>query len=90
MIPWLENFLALLLQILLMAIFVRVLLTWLPIDQSNPIVRVLFDVTEPVLAPFRRVIPRIGMFDLSPIAAMLIIQLILQNLPQIFRGFSAG
>jgi YggT family protein len=90
MIPWLENFLALLLQILLMAIFVRVLLTWLPIDQSNPIVRVLFDVTEPVLAPFRRVIPRIGMFDLSPIAAMLIIQLILQNLPQIFRGLNAG
>jgi YggT family protein len=90
MIPWFENFLALLLQILLMAIFVRVLLTWLPIDQSNPIVRVLFDVTEPVLAPFRRVIPRIGMFDLSPIAAMLIIQLILQNLPQIFRGLNAG
>ena len=90
MIPWFENFLALLLQILLMAIFVRVLLTWLPIDQGNPIVRVLFDVTEPVLAPFRRVIPRIGMFDLSPIAAMLIIQLILQNLPQIFRGFNAG
>lgn len=90
MMPWFENFLALLLQILLMAIFVRVLLTWLPIDQGNPIVRVLFDVTEPVLAPFRRVIPRIGMFDLSPIAAMLIIQLILQNLPQIFRGFNAG
>lgn len=85
MIGWFENFLALLLQILLMAIFVRVLLTWLPIDQNNPIVRVLFDVTEPVLAPFRRIIPRIGMFDLSPIAAMLIIQFILQNLPQIFR-----
>jgi YggT family protein len=86
-IGWFENFLALLLQILLMAIFVRVLLTWLPIDQSNPIVRVLNDVTEPVLAPFRRVIPRIGMFDLSPIAAMLIIQFILQNLPQLFRAF---
>ena len=85
MIPWFENFLALLLQILLMAIFVRVLLTWLPIDQSNPIVRVLFDVTEPVLAPFRRVIPRIGMFDLSPIAAMLVIQFISQNLPNIMR-----
>ena len=72
------------------AIFVRVLLTWLPIGQDNPIVRVLFDVTEPVLAPFRKIIPRIGMFDLSPIAAMLIIQLILQNLPQIFRGLNAG
>ena len=82
---YVENFLAILLQILLMAIFVRVLLTWLPIDQNNPIVRVLFDVTEPVLAPFRKIIPRIGMFDLSPIAAMLIIQFILQNLPQLFR-----
>lgn len=67
-----------------MAIFVRVLLTWFPIDQSNPIIRVLFDVTEPVLAPFRRVIPRIGMFDLSPIAAMVIINVILSSLPQIF------
>jgi YggT family protein len=85
MIFWF-NFVNLLLQILLIAIFVRVLLTWLPIDQSNRIVRMLFDVTEPVLAPFRRVIPRIGMFDLSPIAAMLVIQLIQQNLPQIFRG----
>ena len=82
---YVENFLAILLQILLMAIFVRVLLTWLPIDQNNPIIRVLFDVTEPVLAPFRKIIPRIGMFDLSPIAAMLIIQFILQNLPQLFR-----
>jgi YggT family protein len=86
MIFWF-NFVNLLLQILLIAIFVRVLLTWLPIDQSNRIVRILFDVTEPVLAPFRRVIPRIGMFDLSPIAAMLIIQLIQQHLPDIFGAF---
>ena len=69
--PWFENFLALLLQILLMAIFVRVLLTWLPIDQSNPIVRVLFDVTEPVLAPIRRRLPPMSGFDLSPMVVML-------------------
>ena len=78
MLPWFENFLALLLQILLMAIFVRVLLTWLPIDQSNPIVRVLFDVTEPVLAPFRRIIPRIGMFDLSPMVALFALTFVLR------------
>ena len=83
------TFLNLLLQILSIAILVRVLLTWFPIDQSNPIIRLLFDVTEPVLAPFRRIIPRIGMFDLSPIAAMLIIQLIQQHLPDIFRAFLA-
>jgi YggT family protein len=77
---YLINFLAILLQILLVAILVRVVLTWFPVDPSNPIIRVLFEVTEPVLAPFRRVIPKIGMFDLSPIAAMLVIQVILSNL----------
>jgi YggT family protein len=80
------TFLELLLQILSIAILVRILLSWFPVDPSNPIIRILFEVTEPVLAPFRRVIPRIGMFDLSPIAAMLVIQLLQQNLPYMFRG----
>jgi YggT family protein len=77
------TFAELLLQILWIAILIRVLLSWFPIDPYNPIVRVLFEITEPVLAPFRRVIPRIGMFDLSPLAALLVIQLIQQGLPQI-------
>jgi YggT family protein len=77
------TFAELLLQILWIAILIRVLLSWFPIDPSNPIIRVLFEITEPVLAPFRRVIPRIGMFDLSPLAALLVIQLIQQGLPQI-------
>ena len=77
---FLVTFLYYLLQILLVAILIRVVLTWFPVDPSNPIIRVLYEVTEPVLAPFRRVIPRIGMFDLSPIAAMLVIQVILSNL----------
>ena len=67
------TFVGLLLNILWIAILVRVLLSWFPIDQRNPIVRVVYDITEPVLAPFRRVIPRIGMFDLSPLAALLVI-----------------
>jgi YggT family protein len=67
-----------LLWILQIAIFIRILLSWFPIDPSNPIIRVLYEVTEPVLAPFRRVIPRIGMFDLSPLAALLVIS-VLQN-----------
>ena len=79
---YLLSFLYILLQVLLVAILVRVVLTWFPVDPSNPIIRLIFEVTEPVLAPFRRVIPRIGMFDLSPIAAMLVIQVILSNIPR--------
>ena len=70
---FLTMFLGLLLQILWFAILIRVILSWFPVDPSNPIVRVLWEITEPILAPLRRVIPRIGMFDLSPLAAFLLI-----------------
>jgi YggT family protein len=79
------TFLGLLLQILWLALLVRVILSWFPIDPSNPLVRILWEVTEPILAPFRRVIPRIGMFDLSPIAAFLVISFLQQSLPQLLR-----
>jgi YggT family protein len=78
---YLVNFLALLLNVLWLAILVRVILSWFPVDPSNPIIRIVWDVTEPVLAPFRRVIPRIGMFDLSPLAAFLVISFLQQQLP---------
>lgn len=68
-----RTFAGLLLQILWLGIFIRVLLSWFPINPSNPIIKIIFEVTEPVLAPFRRVIPRIGMFDLSPLAALMVI-----------------
>jgi YggT family protein len=84
---FLHNFLSVLLQVLSIAILVRILLTWFPVDPANPIIRLLNEITEPVLAPFRRIIPRIGMFDLSPIAAMLVIQFVQQHLGDIFpRG----
>jgi YggT family protein len=79
----LVNFLNLLLYILWLAILVRVILSWFPVDPSNPIIRLVWDVTEPVLAPFRRVIPRIGMFDLSPLAAFLVISFLQQELGQL-------
>ena len=81
--PLLLNFLNLLLSALWLAILVRVILSWFPVDPSNPIIRLVWDVTEPILAPFRRVIPRIGMFDLSPLAAFLVISFLQQSLPRL-------
>ena len=78
--PYLITFLGLLLNILWFAILIRVILSWFPVDPYNPIVRIIFEITEPVLAPFRRVIPRIGMFDLSPLAAFLVISFLSQAL----------
>ena len=77
---YLRTFLSVLLNILWLAILIRVILSWFPVDQSNPIIRIVWEVTEPVLSPIRRVIPRIGMFDLSPLAAFLVISFLAQAL----------
>ena len=57
-------------------IFFRAILSWFPIDPHNPLVTVLYEVTEPILAPLRNVIPRIGMIDITPLVAIILVQLI--------------
>lgn len=55
-------------------IIVRALLSWVSPDPYNPIVQFLYKTTEPILSPFRRVIPmhNVGL-DISPIFALLFI-----------------
>ena len=49
------------------ALFVRVILSWFPVSRENPVVSVVFQITDPMLAPIRRIMPRTGMLDLSPL-----------------------
>ncbi|MCS6801835.1 MAG: YggT family protein [Chloroflexota bacterium] len=79
MVTFLATFLMLLFQILTIAIIIRALLSWFPIDRSNPLITILDQITEPVLAPLRRIIPTIGMIDITPLVAILLLQL-LQNI----------
>ena len=53
-------------------ILIRALLSWVNPDPFNPIVQFLEKVTEPVLAPIRRVVPPMGI-DFSPLIAALAI-----------------
>ncbi len=62
-----------LLTVLWFAIFARAIVSWFPIDQNGPIVKVLDAITEPILGPLRRVVPRVGQFDITPMVAILII-----------------
>lgn len=59
-------------------IIARIILSFLPmimrIDTYNPIVRFIYEITEPVMAPFRRLIPPIGGMDFSPIVLFLVLQ----------------
>lgn len=55
------------------AIIIRVLLSWVNPDPFNPIVQFLDRATDPYLGLFRRFIPPIGPLDISPIVAILIL-----------------
>jgi len=82
---FLYTFLNLLLQALSWAILIRVLLSWIPgLNQDNPLVRILRQVTDPILEPARRFIPPIGGLDLSPVIVLLLLQLLGSLLRQVF------
>ena len=70
------DFIAFLCQALALIIFVRAILSWFPISRHNPLVAFLDYVTEPILGPLRRVIPRIGMIDITPMIAIIILLII--------------
>lgn len=66
-------------NVIYLLLLARALLSWVvqdPYYNPNPIVRFIYQATEPILAPFRRVIPPVGMFDISFIVAIIAIQLI--------------
>jgi YggT family protein len=52
----------------MVVLVIRAVMSWFPVRPGTPwatLYRVVLDLTEPVLAPLRRVIPPAGMFDLS-------------------------
>ena len=67
---FLINFLRFLVFALWLLILARVLLSWVDPFGNMRITQILRDVTEPILAPIRSVLPGMAMFDFSPIIAM--------------------
>lgn len=66
----------LLLNIFLIAILVQVVISWVSPNTYNPATVLLHRLTEPVLAPARRIIPPISGIDLSPLVVLVVFQLI--------------
>ena len=60
-------------------LFVRIILSWVtmagarPPAALGPAIKVVYDLTEPVLGFFRRIIPPLGMFDLSPLIVFILL-----------------
>ncbi|HKC76415.1 MAG TPA: YggT family protein [Chloroflexota bacterium] len=83
----LSEFISIFASVLTWAIIIRALLSWFSIGGVQPVFRLLVEITEPVLAPIRRVLPTAGMLDFSPLVALLLIQVIrsilLSQLPRL-------
>ncbi|MBU88545.1 MAG: YggT family protein [SAR202 cluster bacterium] len=70
MISVLDNFC----QILFFLIIIRSLSTWFPNSaRTNPIIRLVYYITDPLIVPLSRVVPRLGMIDLTPMIAAIIL-----------------
>ncbi len=66
-----------LLVLYLVLIIAGVILSWVGQGFRHPIVPLIFQLTDPVLAPIRRVLPALGGFDLSPLVALIGIQFLI-------------
>ena len=63
--------------VLTTAIFLRAILSWfVPPGSDNAIIRLLRDITEPVLNPLRRILPQMGALDLAPLVAMVVLKIV--------------
>ena len=69
-------FINILCWILIITILARSIMSWVVQDSSNPLVAIVYHLTEPVLGPIRRMLPNFGGLDLSPVVAIIIIYII--------------
>ncbi len=55
------------------AIIIRIVLSWLAPGTYNPATAIIATLTEPVLRPFRRIVPQVGGLDISPVFAVILL-----------------
>ncbi len=58
------------------SILIQVILSWVSPGGYNPVVSLLYSLNEPILRPARRLLPPVHGFDLSPVIAMIFLQLV--------------
>jgi len=61
------------LYLLILATLARAILSWFPISPSNPFLRIVHQLTDPLIVPLRRRLPSMGGFDLSPLIVIVVL-----------------
>jgi len=83
---YLAEFINLLFTAFSLAIFGRVIMSWISPSGENSITQFLDQITEPILAPIRKVVPPLGMFDLTPMIALIVLQMIRPHIINLIQG----
>jgi YggT family protein len=76
---FLYNLLDNLCNVYVIIILIRAIMSWFIRDPYNPLFRFVISMTEPALAPIRRILPDMGGMDFSPILLILIIQYLIRG-----------
>ena len=78
------TFLRVFVQLLVTALFIvvtgRILISWVNPRFEGPVARFLYETTEPLLSPIRRVLPQAGMIDLSPMVLGMVLLILMRVL----------
>ena len=78
------------LSVFLYAIIIQAILSWVNPDPYNPVAGLLNSITWPILKHFKKLIPNMGGFDISPIFAIIAIMFVQQSIHYIFRMILGG
>ncbi len=70
------GWLYILIELYMLVILARVLMSWFQVDPYSPLAQAIFKLTEPVLAPARNLIPPAGGLDFSPIVVIILLQVL--------------
>ena len=63
-------------NILYFILVIRIIISWVGADPYNEIVRIVYKITDPLLAPFRALPLRLGAIDFTPIVAFLVLSIL--------------
>ncbi|MCQ9290490.1 YggT family protein [Staphylococcus hyicus] len=79
------QFLLFVVKIYSYGMIVYIFMSWLPGARESAVGQFMAKIYEPYLEPFRRIIPPLGMIDLSPIVAFIVLNLFQRGLIEIYR-----
>ncbi len=86
--PTITVLVSLLFRVYSILILIRVLLSWVSVSPYHPAIRLLHQVTDPVIVPLRRLIPPVGgTVDVSPVVALILLEIVHRLLVSFLGGF---